>query len=612
MKQVSNKVITGSLGLALSLLSVVIVASFLNIRQASQDKKWMIHTYEVLNTLKDMNAGLLSAESRRQDYILIKKTSYIENYLQDQAKVYQSLQKLYYLTKDNPRQQRKLDDMKHLIEKRFFLFDKSIKLFQQNSQDLISQVAITEENHILREPIDTLSQAIEDEETSLLNLRMHKSSTNVRRMIFWVGLGNAFGLIIIVSVYSLLQKQISINKDLSQQAATLEKQVLRTRLVNFLESTTDAFVAVDTNWNYTYVNRRAGEILNHAPEELVGKNIWLVFPEIVGQNFYYACQKAALEQQMMQIEEYYSPLNRWYENRIYPSKDGISIFFQDITERKQTEAIIYQLNQELEARVEQRTVALQKSEAELQKLNQELLRSNQELEQFAYVVSHDLQEPLRAVIAFTQLLKARYLESADESVQKYLDTIIDAGKRMHQLIYDLLTYSRVSTRRQNFTLINPNQALNQTLTNLRVAITESKANITCDALPQIVADKTQLVQLFQNLIANAIKFCKKQPQIHVGVRLENQKYVFSVKDNGIGIKPQYTKSIFEIFRRLHTREEFPGTGIGLAICKKIIELHGGNIWVESIPDIGTTFYFTWKVPDDNNLGSKFLAPSPKS
>ncbi|GBE95147.1 sensor histidine kinase [Nostoc cycadae] len=272
----------------------------------------------------------------------------------------------------------------------------------------------------------------------------------------------------------------------------------------------------------------------------------------------------------------------------------------DITERKLAEDALQQAKAELEIKVQERT-------AELQKLNEELRNSNQELEQFAYVASHDLQEPLRAVTGYSQLLVEEYQERLDESAQEYLDYIIDGAKRMQQLIQDLLAYSRVGTRGRAFTSTDCNVVLSEVLSNLQMAIAESQAIITHDPLPNVLADKTQLVQLFQNLIGNAIKFRRKDvpPQIHISaVRQEKsmgvgeedftQHYVwlFSVQDNGIGIKSQYLERIFEIFRRLHTRREFPGTGIGLAICKKIVERHNGRIWAESQLRVGTTFYFT--------------------
>lgn len=259
---------------------------------------------------------------------------------------------------------------------------------------------------------------------------------------------------------------------------------------------------------------------------------------------------------------------------------------------------------EMAAALEQRIAELQRAETDLKSLNDdlerrvidrtlELKRSNEDLEQFAYVASHDLQEPLRMITNYLQLLRQRYKEQLDTNAHDFIGFALDGSKRMHQLIHDLLAYSRVGTHGKDLTITEADQALDDALANLTVAIEESKVKITRDVLPPVQGDEVQLTQLFQNLVGNAIKFRgETPPEVHIGVTRKNGDWEFTVRDNGIGIAEQDFQRIFVIFQRLHSREKYPGTGIGLAVCKKIIERHGGRIWVDSKPGRGTAFYFT--------------------
>lgn len=234
-----------------------------------------------------------------------------------------------------------------------------------------------------------------------------------------------------------------------------------------------------------------------------------------------------------------------------------------------------------------------RSEEVLKRTLLDLQRSNKELEQFAYVASHDLQEPLRMVSSFVQLLEQRYKDRLDQDAHEFIEFAVDGASRMQKLINDLLTFSRVGTRGRDFTTVNCEQVFSDILENLRQTIDDSKAVITHDPLPVILADETQILQLFQNLVGNALKFHREgqHPIIHVSASEQDGEYLFSVRDHGIGIETEFFNRIFIIFQRLHQKDKYQGTGIGLALCKKIIERHSGRIWVDSTPGRGSTFYF---------------------
>lgn len=251
--------------------------------------------------------------------------------------------------------------------------------------------------------------------------------------------------------------------------------------------------------------------------------------------------------------------------------------------------------QEMEvlARIEHQ-LRIQRLQQQLIEQNHELVCSNRELEQFAYVVSHDLQQPLQSITGFVRLIQLNHEHHLDEVALDYLNRIYDAGSRMQRLIQDLLAYSRVGRHDQELQPIDCNHVLKQVLDNLQMAIAEKQAIVSHDPLPLVMGNETQLIQLLQNLISNAIKFVPPNVTPHVKLSAQHQgnQWLFEVQDNGIGIEPQNLEQVFEIFQRTQSAKDYPGTGIGLATCKKIVENHGGRIWVNSQLHVGTTFYFT--------------------
>ena len=343
-------------------------------------------------------------------------------------------------------------------------------------------------------------------------------------------------------------------------------------------------IGTDKQWAAFYPEERpvlADLIVDGAPERQL--------KTLYGTSY----KESSLTDGAYEAESFFPSLGesgKWLFFTAAPLKDSMGAIYgaietlQDITERKRAEDELREYRDHLEELVKVRTA--------------ELERSNAELQQFAYIASHDLQEPLRMVSSYLQLLERRYKGQLDADADDFIHFAVDGAKRMRALINDLLAYSRVQTRGKPFEPTDGEKVLKLTLTNLQQAIEESKAEITHNPLPTVMADELQLVQVFQNLIGNAIKFRGDEPpQIHVSAKRTGNEWMFSVRDNGIGIEPQYAEKIFGIFQRVYGTAEYPGTGIGLAICKRIVERHGGHIWVESEPSTGSTFYFTLPIKE---------------
>jgi len=265
------------------------------------------------------------------------------------------------------------------------------------------------------------------------------------------------------------------------------------------------------------------------------------------------------------------------------------ILQQEISTRRAVEQALQEQNLLLQKEIFNR----QRAESALLKSNQELARSNAELEQFAYVASHDLQAPLATIASYAQLLEKRYQDQLDSQANKFITNIVHGCTRMQVLIDDLLEYSRVGRNQRPFEIVECDRVVEQAIANLQATIRDTLAVVSYSELPAVMGDVSQLVQLFQNLIGNAIKYRQEAPPaVRIATCQHENKWLFSVSDNGIGIAPQHQERIFQIFQRLHTQKEYSGTGIGLAICQKIVERHGGSIWVESEAGQGSTFHFT--------------------
>jgi PAS domain S-box-containing protein len=358
-----------------------------------------------------------------------------------------------------------------------------------------------------------------------------------------------------------------------------ERRESEARYRGLLEAAPDAMVVVNAAGEIILLNVRAEKEFGYSRDELLGQQVKNIIPEGFAERLIADSTRTAAEALAQQIGTGIELTGRRKDGSEFPielmlspleSADGtlVTAAIRDISMRKQ-------------------------SDEHLVKTVGELKRSNDELQQFAYVSSHDLQEPLRMVSSYTQLLAKRYEGRLDSDADEFIAFAVDGCNRMQGLIQDLLVYSRAGTNGKALREISGENALKVALTNLRATVEQSGGVVTHDALPAIKTDETQLTQIFQNLVGNAIKYRRAEsPLVHVSAsKNRGNEWIFSVRDNGLGIDPQYFDRIFILFQRLHGRDEFEGTGIGLAICKKILERLGGRIWVESQPGKGSTFYF---------------------
>src|SRR5580704_4313663 len=382
-------------------------------------------------------------------------------------------------------------------------------------------------------------------------------------------LDSAEGILVTAAI-----RDISVRREAEKHLARMEG-----RYRGLLEAALDPMVVVNQEGDIVLLNVQSEKQFGYHRDELVGQPMKNIIPAGFAERLIADALRSTEDALAQQIGTGIELTARRKDGSEFPieimlspleSAEGVLVTaaIRDITTRKVAEAhLLYKV--------------------------EELNRSNEELGQFAYIASHDLQEPLRMVASYTQLLARRYKGRLDSDADEFITFSVDGANRMQRLIQDLLAYSRVGTKGKDLLVTSSEEALQRAILNLRGAIADSGAMVTHDPLPAVMADETQLVQLFQNLIGNAIKYQNPGvPRIHISaIKNGGGKWTFSVRDNGLGIDPQYFERIFVMFQRLHKREEFAGTGIGLAICKKIVERHGGEISVQSQPGKGSTFSF---------------------
>jgi PAS domain S-box-containing protein len=565
---------------ALALLLVVGVVSYRNNRNQVATEEWVAHTQEVLATLAGVLSDETEAESARRAYFITSDSMFRRKYETSAAATYANLARVRQLTVDNAPQQRRLDALDPLITHRLRQLAQLIDSQGNNPSDVAVQASKTlVEGEELQARVRDLVAEMVGAERILLQSRTAKARASARLAIFTIFLGTGLALGLLGAVLYLLQREIT-QRALAEEALSGSEERLR--------------MAVEAAEMGTWFwNIQQDEISwSEQFRTLFGltSNAKLTYNEIF--QVIHPDDRQRLDQSVKNTLELGVPYDTEYrvvwpdssvhwlaaKGRAHRSPEGVAVHMQgivmDVTERKEAQE------------------ALKHDEAR-ERRSVELKRSNDELQQFAYIAAHDLQEPLRMVASYTQLLAQRYKGRLDSDADEFIAYAVDGAHRMQLLIRDLLAYCRVGTKGKEFRETSSEAALEQALLNLQGAIQEGGGVVTHDPLPTLIADSAQIVQLFQNVVGNALKYHGAElPRVHVSAqRNGGNEWIFSMRDNGLGIDPKYFEKIFVMFQRLHGREEFSGTGIGLTVCKKIAERHGGRMWVESEPGKGSTFYF---------------------
>jgi PAS domain S-box-containing protein len=608
-------------GLASIVMVLINALSYWSLVQYRETAYWVAHTHEVEQKIKTTLAELTEAETGQRGYLLTGDDNYLKLYKDGADLIHQHIGELQTLTADNPNQQRRINTLKPLVTQRLAGLEQVIQLRKHKGFSAALTGVKTNQGTKTMARIRQLLDEMVREEAALLKQRLMRYEAASRTQNFVFSAGIVFNVIVFYWLYRAISREIQrrlqaqatvqkVNEQLEQKVAE-RTAALKDKIIaleqtkaalkenyNLLRSVIDAsphpIFVKDLQGRYQLMNISGASRFNKQPEEVIGLNSSSLFPPEVCAKFQADEQRVLTTGQAETVEETV-PIGdklRTYHTTTNVYRDsegnllGIVGFARDITPLKQAQEELRQANQELEMRVQERT-------RELVSREHELVRSNTELEQFAYVASHDLREPLRKIKSYTELLAENYQHQLDEKADKYINYITDGASRMQALISDLLTYSRVGKGELTVEPTHLESILERIINDLSLTIKENDALVTVKPLPTILANPQQMAQLFQNLIVNAIKYRgEATPRILIQSELKDNQWLISIQDNGIGIKPLHFERIFAIFQRLHSRDQYSGTGIGLAICKKIVERHGGRIWVESEFGTGTTFYFT--------------------
>ena len=586
------------IGVILILLITATLFSFFTVNRLKSNLEIQVHTTTVMLALDSNLFFLLNAETGERGFIITADTNYLEPYKVALQNIAVNTRQLRTLTKDNPVQQRKIDTLENLINKKIVRMSTLVSVKKRADENAIKKIlATSNEGKDIMDRIRTVNQSMKVEELKLREERTantNKSIANARLILFFED--------ILSLLITLLLTFIILNELDRRNKAEKELNISNERFTKIFEENPVAMSLTESGTNkIVFANNLFYKYFGYGKDEVIGNTsqaLKLMSPEEEARLFpiilaYLKETRSVAELQALPREESEKLIIRLKQvmgtkgiEILYTRKNGETFYAILSYDQIEIENIKYTITSYQDISEQK------KAEDKISAYSIELEWKNKEIEQFAYIASHDLQEPLRTITNFTKLLAQRLEAHPDAESNEYMSYISTGAERMSQLIFDLLEYSRIG-KDTSKSPIDCDKLINEILTDMSASIKESNAEIHKEKLP-VVNGYNYLKSLFQNLISNAIKFRKEDthPIITITAKDKGKEFLFSIKDNGIGIEKIYYEKIFTIFQRLHAREIYKGSGIGLSICKKIVELHGGKIWVESEIEKGSIFYFT--------------------
>jgi PAS domain S-box-containing protein len=593
---IEKKLISGIIVAIVSVLAILVVLLFQSGRQ--QDATAIIkHTNDVLYQTQEVLDISQQYELGVKNFLVTGDSVFLDSVRLLEPRLPAAIARLKALTIDNPAQERRIDSMQRSLYNSKAVLQEAIRRSHGNDFNGVAYLIGTGSTTGYLYQARVLLRQISLVEQSLLEQRRKANQRTVLELqgILWV----LIAAVVILALVTLQKVRVDLYKEkmarerLNRSNRELEEKVRRQTgnlqaseekyKTLFYKSPLPKWIYDLETLKFLEVNDAAIQSYGYSQEEFQRMTIVDIRPHEDLQRLL-----EDVEQLSVRLETYKDKNWRHVKKNgevvfveitahpiHYEGRSARIVVVNDVTEQKRSEELLRHLNEDLNKRAS------------------ELTASNAELERFAYIASHDLQEPLRMVSSFLQLLQKKYKGQLDEKADQYIHYAVDGAERMKALIMDLLEYSRVGTGKESFGPVDTAAILSEVGEIFREKIIAARARIEIGRLPGVWGDKVQLTQLFQNMVGNALKYhSDRPPLIRIGVKEEAGYWEFFIADNGIGIDPQFFDKIFIIFQRLHNKSDYSGTGIGLAICKKIVERHGGRIWVESTPGEGSTFYFT--------------------